>query len=393
MTAEISPAQKPYRERLMKAFWHTCNQVSVFSAEEFPPELLEIFVSLVEEGRSLAEMESDYFEISGHDPLSFMGMANQLSRPHMKNFAFGMKALLANKDHYCKAIDYVMANLKVYAQVSKGVFDEPNRKLKRMPLVSSFPDLPNFCRQADGSLRSQEAISELTRFSQADPDVLILSAIVNRDSDAVTLLTKCLDSEKVYGILKGQILKCPGFGLDEALGHLLAKRTHVTYGAEMKQLMTSDFSTYEDYEKTFWPEASPFAIDTLVSNGFAVCFEREPSRERMLQLFKDKGVDLYPGMILASKGQPAYFDVLTDPPELSVKQQDIMDFVMSRAAMESEQDLSILLKDIPLEVISAHKRGQDLLKHLFLGTRDKRTLPFIEDRKFHGKMLEESLGM
>jgi hypothetical protein len=393
MIAEISPAQKPYRERLMKAFWHTHTEVSVFSAEEFPPELLEIFVSLVEEGRPLAEMESDYFEISGHDPLSFMGMANQLSRPHLKSFVLGIKALLAHKQHCCKAIDYVMANIKLYAEVSKGVFDEPNRKLKRMPLVSSFPDLPNFCRQADGSLRSQEAISELTRFSLADPDVLILSAIVNLDSDAVTLLTKCLESEKVYGILKGQIQKCPDFGLDEALGHFLAKRTHVIYGAEMKQLMTSDHSTYEDYEKTFWPEASPFAIDTLVSNGFAVCFEREPSRERMLQLFKDKGVDLYPGMILASKGQPAYFDVLTDPPELSDKQQVIMDFVMSRAAMESEQDLSIMLKDIALEVIRDHKRGQDLLKHLYKGTRHKDVLKMIEDKQFRGQMLDDELGL
>jgi hypothetical protein len=392
MITENTPPHMNYREQLLAVFCHDITEVSVFSAESFPPALLAVFLSLVVEGRSLGEMESDYFEVSEHDPLSLLGMTNQISRHHLKVFAMGMKALLAHKDHYCKAIDYLTANAKLYKEGSKGLFDQPNRKLKRIPLVSSFPDLPNYCRQADGSLRSAPAISQMVR-SPSDSDVLILSAIVNRDSEAVSLLTKCLESDKVYGILKSQLKNCPDMGLEDAFGHILAKRTHVIYSAEMSQLMGSDQSTYEDYEKTFWPEASSIANDTLVSAALGFSFDSAPSKVNMLKMFRDKGVDLYPGMILVNKGQPAYLDAIAEAPDLFIKQQAFMDFVVSRDAMGSTQDFSVLLRDIPLDRINAHKSGQDLLKHLYLGTRDARILPAIEDKKFRGKMLEDSLGM
>jgi hypothetical protein len=392
MTTENTAPQMSYRDQLVQVFTHDSSEVSVFSADGFPAELLEIFLSLVNEGRSLAEMESDYFEISGHDPSSLLGMTNLMCRPHMKNFAFGMKAMLAHKDHCCKAIDYVLANTKLYKEGSKGLFDQPNRQLKRIPLVSSFPNLPNYCRAADGSLRSAQAISGMV-LSPSDPDVLILSAIVNLDAEAVLLLTKYLESDRVYGILKAQIKDCPGMGLEEAFGHFLAKRTHVIYSAEMSQLMGSEHSTYEDYEKTFWPEASPLATDALVSKALGFSFDSQPSLVQMLNLFRDKGVDLYPGMILVDKGQPAYLDAIAEAPDLFIKQQAFMDFVVSRDVMGSTQDHSVLLRDIPLDVISAHKSGQDLLKHLYLGTRDVSILPAIEDKKFRGDMLEDAMGM
>lgn len=392
MTTESTSRHMNYREQLIAVFCHDITEVSVFSAGGFPPALLEVFLSLVVEGRSLGEMESDYFEISEHDPLSLLSMTNQISRHHLKVFAMGMKALLAHKDHYCKAIDYLTVNAKLYKEGSKGLFDQPNRKLKRIPLVSSFPDLPNYCRQADGLLRSAKTISQMV-LSPSDSDVLILSAIVNRDSEAVSLLIKCLEPDKVYGILKRQLKECPGIGLEEALGHILATRTHVIYSAEMSQLMGSDHSTYEDYEKTFWPEASSMANDTLVSKALEFSFDSAPSLVNMLLLFKDKGVDLYPGMILENKGQPAYFDVVAEAPNLFIKQQAFMDFVAVRGVMGSTQDFSVLLRDIPIEMINAHKSGQELLKHLYLGTRDASILPAIEDKKFRGEMLEDSLGM
>jgi hypothetical protein len=100
--------------------------------------------------------------------------------------------------------------------------------------------------------------------------------------------------------------------------------------------------------------------------------------------------------VLAERGEGRYFDELAEPPDLLIRHTLIMDVIGKRAKLQktvSEQDLSALLLDIPLDTLMAHRDSDLLLKHIYKGTHDKQILKLIQDKQFKGQMLGDQLGL
>jgi hypothetical protein len=191
--------------------------------------------------------------------------------------------------------------------------------------------------------------------------------------------------------------QCPGSDLEEAFGHIFAQRTHVTFMAEMKRLMSSNFSTCADFEKAFWSGASSFAIDQMVADAVKPTYSKLPQMVAMLQVFRQRGIDLYPGLMLCEKKEADYFDALNCLPDVAERQRFIMDVIAWRSKLDDwhdrEEDLSVLLLDIPLETLMQHQEADLLLQHLYEGTGDKSILKLIADKQYKGRSLEAALGM
>jgi hypothetical protein len=390
MPDNTAPAAPAYLSNLAQVFKHGHTKVNVFTADQFPADLLEIFASLVADGTRIKKLEAQFF---GDGYAKF---GDVVARTSHKHFVAGIQALLGSKDHYQAALRYIRANCEAYLCRSQGLFNARKLEIDTLPLVSTLVGgLPNFCRNDDGSLRSEADLGGLI-MAKTDTFVLVLSAIANRDSPAIEALAECIPPEQVFGILKDQLKNCPGIGLEEAFGHFFEQKTHVVFLAEMKALMASESSSRADFEAAFWPGASTVALDRFVSDALESSISPNPQRAIMLEVFREHGVDLYPGLVLSEKGMAHYLDAVTAPPELSKRQAYIMDVIASRAKINGsfhEEDVSALLRDIPVEILKKHPDAQYLFQELYRGTKDKSLLKHIENPRFKGKALEDSLGM
>jgi hypothetical protein len=395
MNNDQTKGRTPYECMIVEAFHHNFTGLSIYSAEQFPVELRDIFLFLVEEYRSISDLESHCFG-GIIEEWEFNRFHDQVkSRPHHRAFVAGIKSLLGDKDHYHKAIRYIIDNFDRYTQMSKGFFDEVSKSIDQLPDAASICRLPNYCRNEDGSLIGKKTLSKLIP-SNSDNDVLLLSAIVNLDSEAVRLLADVFSSDRVFAVLRRQMIGSPGIGLEQAFGHFFKERNHVVFLAEMKQLMESSKSSKADFERAFWAGASSQVIDELVSKAVKLDLDRKPQMELMLQVFRANQVDFYPGVLLSEKGQGFYFDAFNDMPDLATRQEFIMDVIVKRAKsrkLASDQDLSVLLLDIPLEKLQSHKYSDELLKYLYMGTKDRDVLKVIQDKKFRGDMLGDQIGL
>lgn len=395
MSTDEAKGRTPYERMIVEAFHHNFTGLSIYSAEHFPAELRDIFLFLVEEDRPIGDLESHCFGgiLEEWEFVRFMGQGK--NRPHYRAFVAGIKSLLGDKDHCHKAMRYIVANFDRYTQMSQGFFDEVTKSIDQLPEACNICRLPNYCRNEDDSLIGKKTLSKLIQ-TKSDSDVLLLSAIVNLDLEAVRLLADVVSSDRVFGVLRRQMIGSPGIGLEQAFGHFFKERNHVVFLAEMKQLMESSKSSKADFERAFWAGASSQVIDELVSKAVKFDLNRKPQMELMLQVFRANQVDFYPGLLLNEKGQGFYFDALNDMPDLATRQEFIMDVIVKRAKsrkLASDQDLSVLLLDIPLEKLQSHKYSDELLKYLYMGTKDTDVLKVIQDKKFRGDMLGDQIGL
>lgn len=390
MTDHSAPARLAYLSNLAKVFEHGHTKVSVFSANQFPADLLEIFASLVTDSKRIEELEAQFFGAV------YVKFGDVVAGTSHKHFVAGIVALLGSKEHYPAALRYIKANCGEYLCRSRGLFNGKKLAVDTLPLVSTLATLPNYCRNEDGSLRGEDGLRGLMMGAE-DCFVLVLSAIANRDSRAISVLAECMPPEQVFGILKEQMKQCPGIGLEEAFGHFFEQKTHVVFLAEMKGLMESTSSTRADFEAAFWSGASSYAIDKLVSEAVQLSLKRSPQLRLMLEVFRDRGVDFYPGLVMRQKDESHYLDAASSPPDLLSRQTFVMDVIAGRAKIELAghrmDDLSVLLLDIPLETIKSHPDADLVLQHMYQGTKDKSVLRHIKDKFIKGRLLEDSLGM
>jgi hypothetical protein len=389
MTDQTMSSRPAYLRELSKIFNHSHPEVSVFSADQFPADLMEVFVAMVTDSRPIKELET-----------LLAGDFNATLSDHMaclsgQPFVAGLVALLGSKDHYTAALSYIKTHSEEYLCLSHGLFNAVLLTVNSLPLVADLHKLPNYCRKEDGTLRSGGDLRGLIMATE-DCFVLVLSAISNRDSEALLVLAECMPSEQVFGILKDQMKQCPGIGLEEEFGHFFEQQTHVVFLALMKGLMASTSSSRADFEAAFWPGASSVALDRFVSEAVGEFMSLNPQMAFLLEVFRERGVDLYPGLVLSEKGFAHYLDAVTAPPDLSTRHGFIMDVIAKRAKIQGgfrEDDMSALLRDIPVETIKSHPDADMLFQDLYRGTQDRSILKHIKNTKFKGHALEESLGM
>jgi hypothetical protein len=399
MSINDNPEPRTARQAMLdQVFGHDCTERDLFASVSFPGDLKGHFRALIEEGKSIAELEIEVLGQPDKPKSSTSLLSNliALNLPHYKPFSRGIQALMGDKAHYQKAIGYALANHNDYLKMTDGFFCMPSLDIDHLPPVSELGHLPNYCRNEDGQLRSYQELRTLIHLRE-DSYVLVLSAIANLDSEAVKALSECMPRHVVFGILRNQMKQCSDATLEAAFGHFFHQRTHVTFMAEMKRLMESTFSTCDDFEQAFWPEASKFSIDKMVADALKQTYSKLPQMVAMLQVFRRRGIDLHPGLVLCEKEEADYFDVLDKLPDLAERQRFIMDVIAKRSKVEDwadrEEDLSVLLLDIPLEVLTQHPEADLLLQHLFEGTGDKSIFKLIGDKKYKGRALEMALGL
>lgn len=386
---------------IIEAFEHPHKVPDVFTVYEFPQSVRETFLALVEQGRSLYDLERHYLAIRGVDHPSVVSdsdITKGWSKTRYVAFAAGMKSLLGMPEHSALAVDYILNNLRNYQAMTQGTFDGVQSTFENIMSMMDICPVANLCRDRDGNVRYTKAINSLIN-AKSDSYALLMSAIANSDSESIKKLISCqqfsrdLSHADVLSILRAQIRAYPQRGLEEAFGHFLDQKNNAMFIANMKSLRSSTASTKEEFQRTFWLGADRFVLHQQVAEGLGFSYDLKPQLSLLLEVFRENGVDLYPGLILQAEGVGAYFDSFSDPLDLETRYSYMMTFVSDRIYSKHRQDLSALLIDIPIETLKAHSQADTLLKHLYLGTRDKAVLNAIEDKQFRGEMLEDSLGL
>jgi hypothetical protein len=397
------PASRTTEElMILEAFEHPHKVQDVFSVFDFPHGVRETFLALIEQGRSLYDLECEYLAIRGDDYPSVRSdsdITKGWTKTRYRAFSAGLKSLLGTPEYSALAVDYILNNLRSHRSMTQGTFDGGDKgKFEHLMTLSKEFPVANLCRDGDDKVRDAKVIDKLV-YSRSDSYALLMSAIANRDSESITMLMSSqqfgrdLSHADVLGVLRAQIKAHPGRGLEAAFGHFLDKKNNAMFIASMKSLCEQETSTKADFQRAFWLGADPFVIHQQVAEAVKFSYNRNPHLTFLLEVFRESGVDLYPGLILRSEGIGAYFDSFNDGKDLAHRNEYVMAFVARRIADKQRQDLSALLIDIPLEALKAHPESEVLLKHLYLGTQDKFVLQAIEDKKFKGEMLEGALGL
>jgi hypothetical protein len=398
-----TPVQHTAEElMIIEAFEHPHKVKDVFTVHEFPQSVRETFLNLVEQGRSLLDLENDYLALRGRDYPSVVSdsdITKGWTKARYVAFVAGMKSLLGTPEHSALAVDYLLNNLRNFRAMTKdGTFDGGKDTFELIMSVSDSHPVPNLCRDQEDKIRDEKVINSLI-YSKSDCYAFLMSAIANRDSESVKRLIDChqfsrdLSHANVLGVVRDQIKAYPGRGLEAAFGHFLDQKNNAMFIANMKSLCSSTTSTKQDFLRSFWLGADRFVIHQQVAEAVRFSHDRNPQLSILLEVLRENNVDLLPGLIIQAEGIGAYFDSFNEPRDLEAGHKYIIEFVSDRIIRKHRQDLSVLLVDIPIETLKVHPLAEMLLKHLYLGTRDKAVLNAIEDKQFRGEMLEDSMGL
>lgn len=402
MATPISASRTDEEMMIIEAFEHPHKVKDVFTVHEFPQKARDTFLALVEQGRSLYDLEREYLAIRGEDH-PYVTRDSDITKGWSKKryvaFAAGLKSLLGTPMHTALAIDYILNNLRSHRTMTQGTFDGGEKsQFEHLMTLSDQHPVANLCRDKDGKVRDSKVIDKLV-YTRSDSYALLMSAIVNKDPDSVTMLLSSkqflrdLSHAQVLSVLRAQIKAHPGRGLEAAFGCFLDKKNNAMFIANMNSLREQTDSTKADFQQAFWLGADLFVIHQQVAEAVEFSYNENPHLSFLLEVFRENGVDLYPGLILMEEGVGAYFDSFSDGKDLAHRNEYVMAFVAKRITDKHRQDLSALLVDIPLEALKAHPQADALLKHLYSGTKEKAVLHAIEDKKFRGEVLEGALGL
>jgi hypothetical protein len=392
MATPTPPSYTSEELMILEVFEHPYTVQDVFSAHEFPREVLATFQGLVEQGRSIDDMEAQYEAILGNDYKPSLWMKRRVS------FVAGMTALLGTPRASDLAVDYILNNLPKYQLMSRGIFNGASKKFESTLGMGDPHRVPNFCRDQKGMLRDGRLIDKLI-FAKSDCYALLMSALAHTDAEGVEMLMgnasffRHMPRSTVLKVVNQQMSSHPHLNLEQVFSHYFNTQSNESFMSNMKLLCETKTATLEDFRQAFWPGAAPQAIDQHV--GEAVKFDvfAVPQPAMMLQVFRENGVDLYPGVVLREEGWGVYYDAISKPLDMAARHDYLMNFASRELSKNTTQNLAMLLVDIPLEKLKAHLRADLLLKHLYDTTKDRLVLMAIEDKRYRGDVLEDALGL
>lgn len=396
MSAPLKPHENLTNEILKRLFEHNGKPYPrSFRPGSISANSIIDVLTLIHSKTSIATAEKDYLKSLGYS--SAVAIDDFFIRKIRHSITSHLQCMLTIPEYSSLVFDYIFKNKNQYLEITPSFFGQSvsNFRDAIQPRSGKIVPVANICRKECGELR----IANPGIVTKSDAHAFLMSAIANRDSHAVDELIdtcnfkKFLSIEQVKNIVTDVDKRYPELCLKDNFGIYFKIRTNANYLLETKLLLQNPLSTNERYREAYWDGALPQAHDEIVGYAFGPFrHELHGSRDLFFKMMREIGVDLYPGMYKAHKGRGEYLDLVSNPIDIGLKIQRILDFASSMTKNAPKAAIGPILLDVPLDDILSHSKRDVFVKEIYLFTGDRKYLGMMPESQ-RGKVLEAKLGL